>query len=91
MRRFKSLADLDFSLRFDGVMSTSMSKLRDFSGERPSTVARRVGRGLSNEKAERGCTSGLASEGVTRLESSTEVPNDRPLWSALDSASGWKT
>lgn len=52
MRRFKSFADLDFSLRFDGVMSTSISKMRGFSGERPSTVARRVGRGLSYEKVE---------------------------------------
>lgn len=52
IRRFKSFADLDFSLRLDGVMLTSISKMRGFSGERPSTVARRVGRGLSYEKAE---------------------------------------
>jgi hypothetical protein len=52
IRRFKSFADLDFSLRFDGVMSASISKMRAFSGERASTVARRVGRGLSYEKVE---------------------------------------
>lgn len=52
IRRFKSFADLDFSLRFDGVMSASMFKIRGFSGEGPSTVARRVGRGPTYEKAE---------------------------------------
>jgi len=50
--RFKSFADLDFSLRFDGVMSASIFKTRGFSGVCPNTVARRVGRGPSHEKAE---------------------------------------
>ncbi len=82
IRRFKSFADLDFSLRFDGVMSTSMSKLRDCSGERPSTVARRVGRGLSKENAERvgpsGWRPGDASE-TADIRSSTcaEVADER--------------
>jgi hypothetical protein len=92
IRRFRSFADLDFSLRFDGVMSTLMSKVRDVSGERPSTVARRVGRGLSKEKAVRpdpseGATGSKSVRTTPRWTFCAGVDEEAKLWSGPEPSS----
>jgi hypothetical protein len=79
--RFRSFADLDFSLHYDGVLSTSISKVRDFSGEGQSTVARRIGRGLSGMKAER-----LGAPPTRRQELEVGTTSRRSIFAGVDEA-----